>query len=157
MEVKEFDGDIDSRKVKTIMKLTDRVKQWFAKPKNKDTPTPHFEERNGVLSVHQDSADNTRYRVMLNPSFIGSIALPSGQNFLSSENGIAVLPMTIDNNTYVINNSISGAYLYLPFSGATVLVAKGVWGDWFPKQFFNSKITFYTGATSYQSPKNQKP
>ncbi len=125
----EFDGNIDGKNVKTIVKLTDRVKQWFAKPKNKDTPTPHFEERNGVLSVHQDSADNTQYRTMRSPLF-GSIALPSGQNFLPSKNDIAVIPMTADNDGYRINYSVSGASVSLSASGATVLIAKGIWGEW---------------------------
>ena len=126
----EFDGDIDGKEVKTIVKLTGRVKQWFAKPKNKDIPTPHFDERNGVLRVHQDSADNTQCRVMQKQSFIGSIALPSGQNFLPSEEGIAVIPMTIDNDRYRINYSASGALVSLSASGALVLIAEGVWGEW---------------------------
>lgn len=129
----EFDGNIDGKEVKTIVKLTNIVKQWFVKPKNKDIPTPHFQERQGVLSVHQDSADNTRYRTMQNTSFIGGVSLPSGANFLPWDQDIAVLPITIDNKGYVINYSISGAYVFLPYSGANVLVAKGIWDEWRPK------------------------
>lgn len=129
----EFDGDIDGKEVKTIVKLTDRVKQWFAKPKNKDIPTPHFDERNGVLRVHQDSADDTQWRVMQKQSFIGSITLPSGQNFLPFEGDIAVVPMTIDNRGYKINYSASGALVSLSASGSLLLIAKGIWGEWEPK------------------------
>ncbi len=126
----EFDGYMDGKKVKTIVKITDRIKQWFAKPKSKDTPTPHFEERNGVLSVHQDSADNTQYRAMISFSFIGSIPLPSGQNILFTENEIAVLPITTDNDGFKIIHFISGASIFLSASGAYVLVAKGIWDEW---------------------------
>jgi len=56
---------------------------WLSKPKNKDTETPHFEENRQILSVHQDSSDNTKYREMKNPSMIGSVFLPSGTDFIS--------------------------------------------------------------------------
>lgn len=127
---KEFDGNMDGKKVKTIVKIKEKIKKWFAKPKNKNIPTPHFEERQGVLTVHQDSADGTQYRPMQDISFIGSVPLPSGANFLPWEHDIAVVPMTISNNEYVINHSIGGAYVSLPFSGANVLIAKGIWGEW---------------------------
>ena len=129
----EFNGIIDGREVKTIVKVKDKIKQWFAKSKDRNVSTPHFEERNNNLNVHQDSADNTQYRTMQNTSFIGSITLPSGLTFIPFNGDIAVLPMTIDNNNYRINHSTSGAEVILSASGSAVLVAKGEWGNWNPK------------------------
>lgn len=112
------------------MKLTDRIKHWFAKSKNKDMPTSHFEEKDGIIRVHQDSADNTQYRVMQNLSFIGSITLPSGQTFIPSVSDIAILPMTVENRGYNIDFTCSGAKVFLPFFGALVLIARGNWDIW---------------------------
>lgn len=67
---------------------------------------------------------------MLNLSFIGNVPLPSGENFLYTENEIAVLPITADNNGYRIIHFISGASIFLSASGAYVIVAKGVWSEW---------------------------
>src|SRR3989344_7152981 len=124
----EFDGEIDGIRVKTIVKFTENCKQWLAKPKNRDIETPHFKEKESVLEVHQDSPDNSKYRTMNNISSIGSVSLPSGLIFLPMQKDIAVLPMTADNDKYVIKNTISGVNIYLNFSGDYVLVALGEWG-----------------------------
>ena len=65
MPTVKFDGKINGKPVKVIVIDKGWKTMYFAKPKNLDVETPHFEQKvNGTLEVHVDSADDKSYRVM---------------------------------------------------------------------------------------------
>jgi hypothetical protein len=134
MSKEEFDGQIDGKKVKTIVKTNDKGEtMYFAKPKNMDTVTPDFRKYGGTMSVHQDSPDGNFYRLMENIAFIGSTFYPQALTFAQSQGmDLAVLPMKKTANGYVIDTSASGATIQLP-APDWCLVAIGKWGEWKPK------------------------
>jgi len=76
----EFNGEIDGKQVKVIVKTKKEKKQYFAKPKKFNVNTPHFIEKHNVLEVHADFADGNYFRVM-QPSLIGRGTYNSGKNF----------------------------------------------------------------------------
>ena len=131
---KTSDGTIDGKKVKIIVKLKNGIKEWFAKPKNKDIETPHFEERNGVLRVHQYSKDNKQYRIMKQPFNIESKTLADGLIIIPSENSVIVVPITIDNTGFCMETQSGQVIISSLVSGAQYLVAEGKWDEWKPKK-----------------------
>jgi len=131
----KIDGIIDGSRVKVIFdeKNTKR-KQWFAKPKEFDIDTLHFEEYHGVLSVHQDSADGLNCRAM-SPRTICSGSYVAGRTFCEKKDQgleLAVLPMQPTADGFAIDNTASGSYVSLPSDG-WCLMAFGIWGSWQPK------------------------
>jgi hypothetical protein len=134
MPTEKFDGKIDGKQVKVIVKDKGFTKMYFAKPKNFDTETPHFEVKvDGALSVHIDSPDGKSFRVMGTNSIYGG-SFYSGSTFASNKGmDIAVLPMNPTANGFVINTSENGSYIKLQSEKEWCLMAFGTFGPWQPK------------------------
>ena len=65
MSENKFNGEINSKRVKVIVRDNGYKTQWFAKPKDFDLNTPHFEQKiGGTLEAHEDSADGKSFRVL---------------------------------------------------------------------------------------------
>ncbi len=134
MPQEKFDGEIDGKPVKVIVKDSGYKKQWFAKPKNFDVATPHFEQKiNGTLEVHLDSPDDKSFRVMtVNAIYSGSFYF--GDTFADSKGmDVAVLPMNSTANGFAINTSESGSFVKIPQPKEWCLMAFGTFGAWLPK------------------------
>ena len=135
MPTVKFDGKINGKPVKVIVIDKGWKTMYFAKPKNLDVETPHFEQKvNGTLEVHVDSADDKSYRVMsVNAIYSGSFY--SGSTFAENKGmDIAVLPMNPTANGFAINTSLSGSYISIPSGNLWCLMALGTFGPWQPKQ-----------------------
>jgi len=61
---KKCDITINGKPVKVILTDNGLKKAYFAKPKNYDVETPHFEEISGSIKVHEHSPDCQQFRVM---------------------------------------------------------------------------------------------
>jgi len=136
----KFDGEINGKPVKVIVVDKGWKMMYFAKPKNFDVDTPHFEQAvNSTLEVHMDSADNQSFRVM-NVNKIYSGSFYSGSTF-AVNNGmdIAVLPMNPTANGFAINTSLSGSYIKIPSGKQWCLMALGSFGPWQPKYTSHDK------------------
>lgn len=133
LDREEFDGVIDGRPVKVIVKAKEnasREKLWFAKPKGHDLPTPDFRENDGILSIHMDSPCGEFYRVMEEPVFIASGSLPAGRSFFQAKGlDTVVLPMTQEADGFVVLTTASGSQITMPVEG-WCLMAAGKWGAW---------------------------
>ena len=126
----EFDGIINGKNVKTIIKENKEGKRaWLAKSKQHDEPTPHFSERDSNLSVHEDSPDNSQFRVMSPLLSLGSVFFPKGETFICGIADAIVLPMAKENTNYKINTSLSGLSISLSQEG-WVLFGVGNWSNW---------------------------
>lgn len=131
----EFDGKINGKPVKVIVKDKGYKKMWFAKPKNFDINTPHFEQEiNGTLEVHFDSPDGQSFSVMTaNAVYSGSFY--SGSTFAKNQGmDMAVLPMNPTANGFAIDTTLSGSYIKLSSDKEWCLMAFGTRGPWQPKQ-----------------------
>jgi len=106
----------------------------MAKPKQEKINTTHFVQKCDVISIHEDSADNDKYRFMNNFEMAGSLFLKQGNQFVDSwERDIAILPM--ENNCEGFSSEVfqSGALVNMPSEGF-VLLALGSWGEWIEKK-----------------------
>ena len=131
----KFDGKIDGKAVKVIVKDKGYKIMWFAKPKVFDTDTPHFEQKiGGTLELHIDSADGTSFRVMkINDIYSGSFY--SGSTFAhNKEMDMAVLPMTSAATGFAIDVTTSGSNVNIPDGTVWCLMAFGTLGSWQPKK-----------------------
>jgi hypothetical protein len=135
MSPEKFDGKIDGKPVKVIVKENGYKRQWFAKPKSFDIATPHFEQKvNGTLEVHLDSPDGKSFRIM-NIKAIYSGSFYSGSTFADSKGmDIAVLPMNPTANGFAINTSESGSYVRIPQAKEWCLMALGSFSPWQAKK-----------------------
>jgi hypothetical protein len=132
---KKFNGKINNKPVKVIVKNKGYKKEWFAKPKDFNINTPHFEQKiSGTLEVHEDSADGKSFRVMtVNNVYSGSFY--SGSTFVANKGmDIAVLPMIETANGFAINTSSSGCLVMIPSGNEWCLMAFGIYGPWQPKK-----------------------
>jgi hypothetical protein len=131
MSPEKFNGEIDGKPVKVIVRENGYKREWFAKPKDFDIATPHFEQKvNGTLEVHLDSPDGQSFRVMtVNAIYSGSFY--SGSTFANS-NGMdmAVLPMNPTANGFAINTSESGSSVKIPRGNEWCLMAFGSFSPW---------------------------
>ena len=129
MPKETIDATIDGAKIKVIFK----ERQWFAKATHHDVDTPHFyQDTNGILEVHQDSADGLCYRTM-KPETICSGSYPSGRTWVENRGmDLAVLPMETSANGFRVLTTPSGSTLLLPTDG-WCLMAVGRWSEWIPK------------------------
>ena len=131
MSPEKFDGEIDGKPVKVIVVDKRYKKMWFAKPKEFDVDTPHFEQNvNGTLEVHLDSANGESFRVMsVNAIYSGSVN--SGSTFAENKGmDMAVLPMNPTANGFAINTSGSGSFVRIPYGSEWCLMAFGSFGPW---------------------------
>ena len=131
MPTQKFNGEIDGRLVKVIVKDKGYKKMWFAKPKNFDIETPHFEQQvDGTLEVHQDSADGKSFRVMKVDN-IQSGSFSSGSTFASNEGlDLVVLPMNKTADGFAIDTSQSGSSITIPSENEWYLMGFGSFGPW---------------------------
>jgi len=115
MSTEKYNGDINGKPVKVIVKDKGYKKMWFAKPKNFDVETPHFEQKvDGTLEAHLDSADDNSFRVM-SISSIYSGSFYSGSTFANNKGmNMMVLPMNPTANGFAIDTSLSGSYIQIP-------------------------------------------
>lgn len=61
MPTERCNATINGKPVKVILVDKGWKKMYFAKPKNYDVNTPHFEQRtSGSIEVHEDSSDCAR-------------------------------------------------------------------------------------------------
>lgn len=129
MPKETIDATIDGARIKVIFK----ERQWFAKPKDHDIDTPHFyQDTNGILEVHQDSADDLYYRTM-KPNMICSGSYSSGSTWVTNQGtGLAVLPMETSANGFRVLTTPSGSTLLLP-ADSWCLMAVGPWSGWIKK------------------------
>ena len=127
----KFNGKIDDKPVKVIVVDKGYKQMWFAKPKNFDINTPHFEQKiDSTLEVHEDSACGKSFRVMAIKS-IYSGSFYSGSTFAENKGlDIAVLPMNPTANGFAINTSLSGSYVKIPTDNEWCLMAIGTYGPW---------------------------
>lgn len=134
MPPKKCDGTINGKPVKVIITDNGLKKAYFAKPKNYDVRTPHFEQVSGSITVHEHSPDCKQYRTMMSSEIIsGSFA--SGTTF-ASNNGkeMAVLPMSETANGFALDFSPSGSNVTVTSGSQWVLMALGTWSEWRPVQ-----------------------
>jgi hypothetical protein len=131
MSESEFNGKIDGKPVKVIVRDKGWKIMYFAKPIAYDVDTPHFEQKvNGTLELHEDSADGKSFRVMSVDS-IHSGSFYSGSTFAQNKGmDIAVLPMTPQATGFAINTSESGSYVSIPSGSVWCLMAMGSYGPW---------------------------
>ena len=131
MPTVKFDGKINGKPVKVIVVDKGWTKSYFAKPKNFDVDTPHFEKAvNNTLEVHLDSADGQSFRVM-NVNAIYSGSFYSGSTFAENKGmDIAVLPMNETANGFAINTSESGSRVSIPSGSEWCLMVLGSFGSW---------------------------
>jgi len=131
LPTEKFDGEVDGKPVKIIVIDKGWKKMYFAKPKNFDIETPHFEVKvNDTLEVHIDSPDGRSFRVM-SPNSIYSGSFYSGSTFASNKGmDMAVLPMNPTANGFAINTSLSGSYIKLQSQKEWCLMAFGTLGSW---------------------------
>lgn len=135
MSPEKFDGKIDGKPVKVIVVDKGYRKMWFAKPKEFDVDTPHFEQDvNGTLEVHLDSANGESFRVMsVNTIYSGSVN--SGSTFAENKGmDMAVLPMNPTANGFAINTSENGSSVRIPDGSEWCLMAFGSFGPWQAKE-----------------------
>jgi hypothetical protein len=133
-EVK-FNGKIDGKPVKVIVKDKGYKMMWFAKPKDFDVDTPHFEQEvGGTLEVHMDSADGKSFRIMdVNAIYSGSFY--AGSTFASNQGmDMVVLPMNPTANGFAINTSESGSSIQIPTDNEWCLMALGTLSPWIRKK-----------------------
>jgi hypothetical protein len=105
-------------------------KSYFAKPKNYDVITPHFELTRGKIEVHEHSLDCKQYRVLVS-SEVYSGSFNSGTTFIDDKGmGIAVLPMFETLNGMALDFSPSGSYVTVTSGSQWVIYATGTWGEW---------------------------
>ena len=131
----KFNGKIDGKPVKVIVVNRDYKRMWFAKPKNFNVDTPHFEQKvNGTLEAHQDSADGKSFRVMnINALYSGSFN--SGSTFAANKGmDMMVLPMTETANGFAINTSLAGSEVRIPSGEEWCLMTFGTFTPWAPKK-----------------------
>jgi hypothetical protein len=130
MPTKKCDISIDGKPVKVILTDNGLKKAYFAKPKNYDVKTPHFEQTSGSITVHEHSPDCKQFRVMTS-SEIYSGSFTSGTTF-ASNNGkdLAVLPMKDNANGCALDFSSSGSYVTVTSGSQWVLMAFGKWEEW---------------------------
>jgi hypothetical protein len=136
----EFDGEINGKRVKVIVRDKGSKTWYFAKPKDFDVNTPHFEVTvDGKLDVHEDSADGNSFRTMIvNGIYSGSFY--AGSTFASNKGmDIAVLPMNKTADGFAINTSKNGADVNIPFGNEWCLMALGTYSPWQPKPERHSK------------------
>jgi hypothetical protein len=128
---KRFDGKIDGKDVKVIVRTRETKTIFFAKPKEFDVNTPHFEVSvEGDMTLHEDSADGNSFRVM-DVASIYSGSLRIGNTFAMNKGmDMAVLPMNETANGFAINVTDAGANVQIPFGDEWCLMAYGKWGDW---------------------------
>ena len=134
-KTKIFDGKIDGKPVKVIIKNKGYRNEWFAKPKNFDVDTPHFLKNvGGTLEVHQDSADGNSYRVLaVNDIYSGSIS--SGSTFASNKDmDMVVLPMNKSADGFAIDTRYSGSLIEVLNEEEWILMGLGNFGPWLPKK-----------------------
>jgi len=130
MPAKKCDGKIDGKPVKVIITNSGIKKAIFAKPKEYDVKTPHFELTSGSIIVHQHSPDCRQFRVMTS-SEIYSGSFTSGTTFASNQGkDMAVLPMSETANGFSLDFSPSGSNVTITSGSQWVLMAFGTWGEW---------------------------
>jgi hypothetical protein len=131
----KFNGKIDGKPVKVIVKDKGYKMMWFAKPKGFDVDTPHFEQKvGGTLEVHMDSADGNSFRVM-NVNAIYSGSFYAGSTFASNKGmDIVVLPMNPTANGFAIDTRGSGSYIQIPTDNEWCLMAFGTFSPWKQKK-----------------------
>jgi hypothetical protein len=139
---KKCDGTINGKPVKIIITDNGLKKAYFAKPKNYDVETPHFEQTSGSITVHEHSPDCRQFRVMTS-SEIYSGSFTSGTTF-ASNNGkdMTVLPMKETTNGIALDFSSSGSYVTVTSGSQWVLMAFGNWGEWRDVQPKKDKTKF---------------
>ena len=130
MPTEKCNGEINGKPVKVILTDNGFKKAYFAKPKNFDVETPHFEVTSGSIIVHQHSPDCKQFRVM-SSSEVYSGSFTSGTTF-ASNNGkdMALLPMKGTANGFALDFSSSGSYVTVTSGSQWVLMAFGNWGEW---------------------------
>jgi len=129
---KEFNGKINEKHVKVIVRAKETKTMYFAKPKELDVNTPHFEVSvvDDKITLHEDSADGNSFRVM-DVSEIYSGSFRVGTTFAVSRGmDMAALPMNETANGFAINVSHAGAYIQIPHGDEWCLMAYGKWGVW---------------------------
>jgi hypothetical protein len=131
----KFNGKINGSPVKVIVVDKGWAKTYFAKPKDFDINTPHFEVKiNNSLEVHEDSADGNSFRVM-NVNSIYSGSFYSGSTFAQNKGmDIAILPMNPAATGFAIDTSLSGSYVTIPSGSQWCLMALGKFGRWQQKE-----------------------
>jgi len=135
MVKEKFDGKINGKTVKVIVVDKGYEKNWFAKPKNFDIDTPHFEQRvGGTLEVHEDSADGKSFRIMSVDQVVSG-SFQFGSTFASNSGlNMVVLPMKPSANGFAIDTSQSGSSITIPSGNQWCLIALGSFGSWQPKK-----------------------
>lgn len=132
MSKSKFNGTINGKRVKVIVIDKGHKKMWFAKSKDFDVNTPHFERNiGGTLEVHLDSADGNSFRAMsVNDIYSGSIY--SGTTLASNEGmDMVVLPMSKEADGFAIDTSKYGTLInYKDESKNWCLMAFGSFSSW---------------------------
>ncbi len=131
MPKSEFNGKIDGKHVKTIVKYVDgREPEVFAKPKNSDVNTPHFYNFEGNIEIHQDSADNRFFRKM-DLVKVASGSLSSGITFVANEGlDLAMLPVKESADGFSLDTNGSGCVVSFPHGSEHVVMGYGNWTNW---------------------------
>ena len=124
----KFDGKLDGKSVKEIIRTTEKGTMYMLKPKNLDTNTPHFMfPINGKMEVHEDSPDSTHFRKMT-VNWDGSI--DSGISFFENRGlHVAVVPMHATADGFAIGSNPDGVNLKAP-ERQWWLYAVGKYGPW---------------------------
>ena len=131
MPAKKCDGTINGKSVKVILTNRGWKKDYFAKPKDYNVKTPHFEVKtNGSIDVHEHSPNLEYFRVMA-VSEVYSGSFSSGRTF-APNNGmdLAVLPMNETANGFALDFSSSGSTVTVTSGSQWVLMGLGKWGEW---------------------------
>ena len=135
MNTKKFNGEINGKPVKVIVVDKGWKKMWFAKPKDFDVDTPHFEQKvNGTLQAHMDSADGNSVRVM-SVAAIYSGSFQTGSTFAQNTGrDIMLLPMNPSASGFAIDTSLSGSYVKMSKDDEWCLMAVGSLSPWQAKK-----------------------
>lgn len=131
MPTEKCNATINGKPVKVILVDKGWKKMYFAKPRNYDVNTPHFEQRtNGSIKVHEHSPDCKQFRVMMS-SEIYSGSFSSGTTFVQDRGmDMAVLPMFKTANGIALDFSPSGSNVTITSGSQWVIYALGKWGEW---------------------------
>ena len=130
----KFNGKIGGKPVKVIVIDKGWKKTYFAKPKDSDVDTPHFDVINNFLQVHEDSANGEYFRSMnINTLYSGSFYI--GGTFAHNRGmDSVVLPMNPTAHGFTVDISPNGKTVSIPSGSEWCLMAFGTFGTWKTKK-----------------------